>query len=120
MEFDQQPPVSKILSQSDVTSKLVVMEEWLGNLLPGNLEPGSETNILAVDEWGNEFTFILKVRRCLDIDLNREPRPYYYKPEFKAKGWQDFARQRELMAGQTIWFWKRADGRIGVRVEAEE
>ena len=109
-------PVSKILSQSDVTSKFVVSEEWLGNLLPGNLEPGSETNIPVVDEWGKEFTFILKVRRCSDIDLNREPRPYYYKPEFKSSGWKEFVRHRGVKAGQTICFWNRDDGRIGVRV----
>ena len=114
MEFFHFLPVSKILSPSDVMSKLVLRREWLGNLLPGNLEPGSMTNIEVVDELGHEFTFILKVQRLSDIDLNREPRPYYYRAAFMARGWQDFVRQRGLMAGQTIWFWNHPDGRIRV------
>ena len=81
---------SKTLTKSDVKKKFAVKSKWLGSLLPGNLEPGSQTEIPVVDEVGNRFRFMLKVRNRngepmalnrepiilgdgMDIDLNREP-----------------------------------------------
>ena len=117
--MDLQQAVTKTLSESDVKSKFVVKADWLGGLLPGNLAPGSQTNILVVDEEGHEFNFVLKVRsRDTGIDLNREPRPYYMKPEFMAKGWKDFVKQKGVKAGRTISFGRLPDSHhIGVRIE---
>ena len=127
----------KTLSKSDVKSKFVVKEKWLreeGLLnLPGNLEPGSQTSIPVVDEEGREFKFVLKVRsRDTGIDLNIEPidlnsKPketitYYRKPEFMAKGWQVFVKEKGLTAGRTISFERDPDtnNRIRILIEAQE
>ncbi|GMN56327.1 hypothetical protein TIFTF001_025451 [Ficus carica] len=120
----------KILSETDVTSKLMVPTAWVrpeddGDLLlPGDMMPGEQREIQVVDEVGNKYKFRLKVRSDQShhhhhqLDPDKLGGNYNMKPEFMAKEWKAFVLEKALKAGDRIYVWKDKDSdRIVIKVK---
>ena len=112
--------VGKFLSEADVTSKLTLLSEWVGDgkLFPAPA-PGSESEAVPIptkDELGNDHTFMLKVRR--PTEANGGQRRYNMRPEFQRREWHAYAVERGLVAGDVIYFWW--DNRGFFRVQARD
>ena len=76
--------------------------------------PGHEETIMVKDEWGNEYTFRLRVRVT-----NTPGRSLSLKPEFHLRDWHAFVNEKQHKACELVYFWwdDKAD-RI-LRVQAQ-
>ncbi|KAF3438073.1 hypothetical protein FNV43_RR20829 [Rhamnella rubrinervis] len=79
----------KTLSPSDVSQKLAVPTEFIGD------QYGGGEHLVVMDCRRNMYEFVLSTRR-------QGP---YRKPVF-TRDWLKYSKDQQLQAGQTIYFWK--------------
>ena len=89
----------KKLSPTAVTSKFSVPAALLRELVPVP-GPWHEEEIRANDELGNVYTFQLRVRVTITPGGSRS-----LKPEFQQQGWLAFVNEKQLKAGESVYFW---------------
>ena len=82
-------PFEKVLSAGDRNDRFSVPASWRDQLLPQAPENGT-ASVRVLDDKGDWYNFVLKVRK------NKT------KPEFMAKGWKRFVRNRKLFPGDVI------------------
>ena len=86
-------PFEKVLSAGDRNDRFSVPASWRDQLLPQAPENGT-ASVRVLDDKGDWYDFVLKVRKKQT------------KPEFMAKGWKRFVRNRKLFPGDIISFFR--------------
>ena len=91
----------KKLKDADVSQKLSVPTSFLQQIIDHVGEPLKVTEFPS----GGVYEFVLATRK-----------EGYMKPVFQSKGWLKFVKDKHLIAGDTIYFWKDDYGLFNIRV----
>ncbi|GMN49544.1 hypothetical protein TIFTF001_018707 [Ficus carica] len=107
MEFLQ-----KKLKKTDITEKLTVPSEWLGDILPypprNHDEVRFEVSLISLNDKSTikSYPLVLSTRSL-----------GYLKPVLQSRGWLAFVRETGLEIGDTIHIRKDGNGQIQVGIE---
>ncbi|KAL6270331.1 hypothetical protein ACE6H2_027242 [Prunus campanulata] len=82
----------KELSPTDVNQRLAVTKEMLEFLPP--IDPENDVPVRVLDETGKVYVFYLSCRQGK-----------HRKPVFQSKHWRVFVKERDIAAGDVMYFW---------------